>query len=205
MRPSQRPLINSAKTPALLYMNLSFDPRPPRSGAIDGSLDQGRLYCGTQTKSLGAAESGCPSLPLAENTSVKLPRPRHDSDDPGRAMGLYACPFQSLCRVPVRTRACMPEAHALGPHHPIDGRSADVALTQAMPQFRLRRHHQARRLVLVKRTPPDQFRAMPLQLHPEAHHQPFDRDSFFSRSISLSGILAMAGSSPDSRQLTTSS
>jgi hypothetical protein len=35
-------------------------------GEIDGSVDQGRLYCGTWTKSQGAAKSGCPSLPLAE-------------------------------------------------------------------------------------------------------------------------------------------
>jgi len=40
---------------------------------MDGGVDSGRLYRGTQTKSQGAAQSGCPSLPLAEITSVKWP------------------------------------------------------------------------------------------------------------------------------------
>ena len=57
----------------------------------------------------------------------------------------------------------MPEAHALGPHHPVDHRAAGLARTQAVPQVLVRRDHQRRRLVLVERTAPDQVGAVALE------------------------------------------
>jgi hypothetical protein len=69
------------------------------------------------------------------------------------------------------------EAHPTRLHDPIDGRTADVADSQTVPQIGLRRDDQAGRVVLIKRTPPDQFRP-PLQFDAEAGHQALDGDFF---------------------------
>ena len=65
----------------------------------------------------------------------------------------------------------MAEAHPLRAHHPVDHRAARLTRPQAVPEVFPRRHHEARPLVVVKRTPADQVRAVPPKLHARPLHQ----------------------------------
>jgi hypothetical protein len=68
----------------------------------------------------------------------------------------------------------VPEADPARPHHPIDYRSARLARAQAVPQVFLRRNHQRRLAVVVKRAASDEIRAVLAQLDPGCLHQPLD-------------------------------
>src|SRR5208283_4925661 len=86
----------------------------------------------------------------------------------------------------------MAEADALGPHDPIDGRSADVALAHAAPQVGFRRHDQRRRAVVMEGAASHQVRPAPFNSTPKPVTRRSMGISFFSRSISSSGIRAIS-------------
>src|SRR5690606_5613954 len=58
----------------------------------------------------------------------------------------------------------VPKRDPLRLHHPVDDRAARLACPQAVPEVLLRRHHQARRPVVVKRAPTDELRPVLLEL-----------------------------------------
>ena len=68
----------------------------------------------------------------------------------------------------------MTEAHAFRSHHPLDHISTAAARPQTVPQIFLRADHQARRVVFVEGTEPDQVRAVPHELHTTRFGQSFE-------------------------------
>ena len=63
----------------------------------------------------------------------------------------------------------MPEAHAVGLHHPVDGRPARIARTQTVPEIFGRSDNQRRVPVIVERAQPQQVRPVPVQLDAPRH------------------------------------
>jgi hypothetical protein len=72
----------------------------------------------------------------------------------------------------------MPEAHPLAFHHPVN-RPATHPTAEAVPQVLGRRHHQAGRVVLVERAPPQPILARLLQLDARRRDQSLDRHLTF--------------------------
>ena len=65
-----------------------------------------------------------------------------------------------------------PERDPLRSHHPINRPPTPPAGPETVPQILRRRHHQARRGVIVERATPHQILALPTQLHPAPLDEP---------------------------------
>ena len=72
----------------------------------------------------------------------------------------------------------MAEAHALGPHHPLDHVAAFIARAQTVPQILRRSDNQRRRPVVMKRALAQQVGTVPRQLDSPRLRQPLHRDFF---------------------------
>jgi hypothetical protein len=72
----------------------------------------------------------------------------------------------------------MTEADALSPHHPVDGRPACIAGSQAVPEILRWSDDEGRCPVVMERAPTQKVRTVPGQLDPSRFGQPLDRDFF---------------------------
>ena len=70
----------------------------------------------------------------------------------------------------------MTKADAARFDDPVDHRTTRLAGAETVPQVLLRRHHQRRLAIVMKRTAADQVRAVTLQLDAETGDQVLDRD-----------------------------
>jgi len=72
----------------------------------------------------------------------------------------------------------VPEADAVGPHHPVDHRPARVTRPQTVPEILPRSDNQRRIAVVVERAEAKQVGTVPMQLDPPSLGQALDRDLF---------------------------
>ena len=81
----------------------------------------------------------------------------------------------------------VPEADALGLHHPVDRRAARLALAEAVPEVLRRSHDEGRLAVVVEGTAADQVRTVPLQLDAPGFRETLERDLFTDSPEQLVG------------------
>ena len=90
------------------------------------------------------------------------------------------------------------DAHPLGAHHPVDGRTADLAGAHAVPESLRGGDDEGGGVVLVEGTAPDQVLPGPLEGDPGSHHQLGQVDLILQPLDHLVGDTGHGASSRDS-------